>query len=59
MDSAWSSGDYQSARNNSNVAKVLNFVGIGIGIAAWVMTGIITVIVIVLAAAAGSKNKYN
>lgn len=51
VDSAWSSGNYEEARRQSNVAKVLNYIGIGIGIAGWVIVGIIVVLRIALAAA--------
>ncbi len=40
MDPAWSAGNYQSARHNSTVAKVLNIVGFSIGIVGWMIAGI-------------------
>lgn len=40
VDSAWTAGNYEEARRHSNVAKVLDFVGIGIGIGVWIIFGI-------------------
>ena len=40
VDSAWSAGNHIEAQRSANIAKVLNFVGIGVGIGAWVVVGI-------------------
>ena len=51
VDSAWSSGNYEEARRQSNIAKVLNFIGIGIGIGVWAVVGIYVVAQIAISAA--------
>ena len=51
VDSAWSSGRYDEAQKNANIAKVLNFIGIGVGIASWVVVGIIIIVRVVLTVA--------
>ena len=48
VDSAWSSGRYDEARRNANIAKILNFIGIGVGIAGWVGVGIAVIVRIVV-----------
>lgn len=40
VDSAWTSGNYEEARRNANIARILNFIGIGLGIGGWVVVGI-------------------
>ena len=44
VDSAWAAGNYIEAQRNANIAKILNFVGIGVGIGSWVIVGIIVII---------------
>ena len=39
MDSAWSVGNYWSAQQNSNTAKILNYVGFAVGIVFWIIPG--------------------
>lgn len=51
VDSAWSAGNYDEARRHSNVAKILNFIGIGIGIGVWVVFGIYVLAQIIVVAA--------
>ena len=51
VDSAWSSGNYEEARRQSNIAKILNFIGIGIGIGVWSIFGIYVLAQIILVAA--------
>ena len=46
MDSAWSSGKHWLARRNSNVARILSYVGIAIGTVNLV-TAIVVIIVLV------------
>ena len=41
VDSAWTSGNYEEARRSANIAKILNFIGIGVGIGVWVVVGIV------------------
>ena len=48
VDSAWNSGNYEEARRNANIAKILNFIGIGVGIAGWVGVGIYVIVQIVI-----------
>lgn len=57
MDSAWSAGNYQSARHNSNVAKVLNYVGFAIGIVGWVIAGIMIVVQVIGVIIAATRTK--
>ena len=57
MDSAWSAGNYQSARHNSNVAKVLNYVGFAIGIVGWVIAGIVIVVQVIGAIIVATRSK--
>ena len=62
MDSAWSTGNYQSAQQNSNTAKILNYVGFAIGIVFWIIGGImlgIQIIGVIVAAANGRYSNYN
>lgn len=60
VDSAWSSQRYNEARQNSNTAKILNIVGLVIGIIAWAITGVIVVInLIVFFVALGTANSYD
>ena len=40
VDSAWSAGNYAEAQRNANIARILNFIGIGVGIGAWVVVAI-------------------
>ena len=51
VDSAWTSGHYEEARRSSNIAKVLNYIGIGIGVGGWVVVGIIIILRIALSVA--------
>ena len=44
VDSAWSSGNYIEAQRSANIARILNFVGIGVGIGAWVLVAVIAII---------------
>ena len=50
VDSAWSSGNYEEAQRNANIAKILNIVGFVIGILAWI-AAIVVIIVQVVAVA--------
>ena len=57
VDSAWSAGNHIEAQRNANIAKVLNFIGIGVGIAAWIIVGI--AVIANIAVAASISNSYN
>ena len=50
VDSAWSSGNYTEAQRNASIARILNYVGIGIGIAGWVFVAVIVIINVAVAA---------
>lgn len=50
VDSAWAAGNHIEAQRSSNIAKVLNFVGIGVGIGAWIVVGIAVIANIAVAA---------
>ena len=52
-DSAWSSGNYEDARRNASIAKILNIVGFSIGTLAWV----IAVILIITSVAVNVSNR--
>ena len=43
MDSAWAAGNYGEAQRSANIAKILNFIGIGVGIGVWVVFGIVII----------------
>ena len=51
VDSAWSSGNYEEAQRNANIAKILNIIGFVVGILAWVAA---IVIIVVQVAVVGS-----
>ena len=57
VDSAWAAGNYIEAQRNANIAKILNFVGIGVGIGSWVVLGIIVIVYVAVGVAA--VNSYN
>ena len=40
VDFAWATGNELEAQRNSNIAKILNYVGIGVGAGTWIMMGI-------------------
>lgn len=48
MDSAWAAGNYDEAKRSANMAKILNFIGLGVGIALWAFFGIIIIASIVI-----------
>ena len=50
VDSAWAAGNELEAQRSSNIAKILNFIGIGVGIGAWIVVGIAVIANIVVAA---------
>ena len=52
MDSAWSAGNYLEAQRNANIARILNYIGLGVGIASWVVFGILLIIYIMIIASA-------
>lgn len=54
VDSAWSAGNYESARSSANTAKILNIVGFVIGGIIWVVTGIIVIASAAVSASAAS-----
>ena len=54
VDSNWSSGNYEEAQRNANIAKVLNIVGFVVGILAWIVSAVIVVVYVVLFAAAAA-----
>ena len=57
VDSAWSSGDYEAARRNANIAKILNIVGFSVGTVVWVIA--VTIIIISIAVNMPSvRNRY-
>ena len=43
VDSAWAAGNHIEAQRSANIAKILNFIGIGVGICAWIVVGIIAI----------------
>ena len=43
VDSAWAAGNHVEAQRSANIAKILNFIGIGVGICAWIVVGIIAI----------------
>ena len=51
VDSAWSSGNYEEAKRNANIAKILNIIGFFIGTLAWVAS----IILVIVRAAAASQ----
>ena len=56
VDSAWSVGNYRSAQQSSNTAKILNYIGFAVGIVFWIIGGIslgIQIIGVIVAAANG------
>ena len=57
VDSAWAAGNHVEAQRNANIAKILNIIGIGVGICAYIVVGI-TVIAYV-ATAVTASNSYN
>ena len=54
VDSAWSSGNHEQARSHSNIAKIINIIGIVIGSLCWigVAAGVIYSIVITVSVGA-------
>ena len=40
VDSDWSRGNYQWARESSNIAKILKYIGVAIGIVFWIIGGL-------------------
>ena len=59
VDSAWAAGNELEAQRSSNIAKILNFIGIGVGIGAWIVVGIAVIAnVAVAVSAANSYNSY-
>ena len=50
VDSAWAAGNYAEAQRSANLARILNFIGIGVGIGAWVVVGIAVIANIAVAA---------
>ena len=59
VDSAWAAGNQIEAQRSANIAKVLNFVGIGVGIGAWIVVGIAVIANIAVAASAANSYNYN
>ena len=61
MDSSWSSGQYEQARSHSNIAKVLNIIGIVVGSLVWVgvAIGVIYSIVVAAIAANAAVSSFN
>ena len=61
VDSAWAAGNELEAQRSSNIAKILNFIGIGVGIGAWIIVGIAVIANIAVAASVSSSynNNYN
>ena len=60
VDSAWSAGNYVEAQRNSDIAKILNIIGIVIGSLAWLSFVILTVVVNVtnVNTISGSTNRF-
>ena len=59
VDSAWAAGNHIEAQRSANIAKVLNFVGIGVGIGAWIIVGIIVIANIAIGVSAANSYNYN
>lgn len=59
VDSAWSSGNYEQARSHSNIAKVLNIIGIVIGSLSWIGVGIAVIYSIAVTASAVNNLNRN
>ena len=55
VDSAWSSGNYEEAQRNANIAKILNFIGYVIGTLSWVAGIIIAILHITVGLATVSQ----
>ena len=58
VDSFWSSGQYQQARDYSNTAKILNIVGIVVGSICWLSLGGIIIYSIVAASYSARRYSY-
>ena len=56
VDSAWAAGNHVEAQRSANIAKILNFIGIGVGICAWIVVGIAVIANIAVAASYSSYN---
>jgi hypothetical protein len=50
VDSAWAAGNHAEAQRSANIAKILNFIGIGVGVGAWIVVGIAVIANIAVAA---------
>jgi hypothetical protein len=48
VDSAWAAGNHIEAQQNAKIAKILNFVGIGVGIGTSIVGGIVVIASIVV-----------
>ena len=58
VDSAWSSGNYEAAQRNANIAKILNIVGFSVGTVVWAIA--VTIIIISIAVNMPSvRNRYS
>ena len=57
VDSAWSSGNYEEAQRNANIAKILNIIGFVIGILAWIAAIVIIIVEVAVGAAAVSQSQ--
>ena len=55
VDSAWSSGNYEEAQRNANIAKILNIIGFVIGILTWIAAIVVVVVEVAVGAAAASQ----
>ena len=57
VDSAWSSGNYEEAQRNANIAKILNIIGFVIGILAWIAAIVIIIVEVAVGATVASQSQ--
>lgn len=59
VESSWSAGQHEDARSHSRVAKMLNIIGIAVGIALWISVAIGVVYYIATIAAFSARTTGN